>query len=177
MNVKKSKSKSKSQSNDEWSKKNYYDENEGGNNNKNTKLSKKNSMKSSRDEISFSNNTKLNSKSSKIRRDLNPLPETSIKIKNTKKASKNEIEDIQDDNSFTNKTNLFITSNERRSPSPDLFLAKSLQLKNKKSMEIGSEGAIQTINESDAEIYPGGGESNGKEDEDDEILENTNSGL
>jgi len=172
MNVKKSKSKSKSQSNDEWSKKNYYDEKEEGNNNKNTKLSKKNSMKSSKDEISFSNDTKLNSKSSKIKRDLNPLPETSIKIKSTKKASKNEIEDIQDDNSFTNKTNLFITSNERRSPSPDLFLAKSLQLKNKKSMEIGSEDAIKTINESDAEIYPGGAESNGKEDEDDEILEN-----
>ena len=171
INVKNSKSKNRS---DEWSKKNYYDEKEDEKNNKlskkdskksvmedkeEAKLSKKDSKKSTHiEEINEHKNDAYFAKNEakiKFKRDLNPLPETSIKIKHTKKKTKNEVDDFQNESSFTNKTNLFITNNDARSPSPDLFMAKSIQLKNRKSMEIGSEDGTAVGNDSDAEIYPG----------------------
>ena len=51
-------------------------------------------------------------KETPVKRDLNPLPETSIKIKkgkNKNKNDKNEIDALHTDN-FTNKTNLFIVN-------------------------------------------------------------------
>jgi len=149
------------------SKNHYIDEKED------EKLSKKSSKKST--SIEEINDHKKDSyfakheNNIKFKRDLNPLPETSIKIKHTKKKTKNEIEDLQNENSFTNKTNLFIKSNDARSPSPDLFMAKSIQIKNRKSMEIGSEDGIAPGNDSDAEIYPG---VDANEEEETEVLEN-----
>ena len=117
INGKKSKSKNRS---DEWSKKNYYDEKEDE---KNIKLSKKNSKKSVMEEKEEAKLSKKDSKKSthieeinehkndsyfakneakiKFKRDLNPLPETSIKIKPTKKKTKNEVDDLQNETSFT----------------------------------------------------------------------------
>ncbi len=180
INGKKSKSKNRS---DEWSRKNYYDAKEDE---KNTKSSNKNSKKSVMEDNEEAKLAKKDSKKSthieeikqhkkdsyfsKNELKLNFKPETSIKIKPTKKKTKNEVDDFQNETSFTNKTNLFITNNDARSPSPDLFMAKSIQLKNKKSMEIGSEDGTAMGNDSDAEIYPG--KDSELDNDDTEILEN-----
>ena len=99
-----------------------------------------------------------------VKRDLNPLPETSIKIKQSKKKTKgsakspsgNEI-DVIHNNNFTNKTNLFIVNNSNHTGDPDMFLASSMQ---QQQQLRKSRNSIATVggdddDDNEAEIYPG----------------------